>query len=104
MLRKAGWKRISITKDIDRLDSDKLKQADIIFVDIQGVGKLLEFSLEGLGLMKAIKERYPTKKLILYSAVPSHDIFAEGIDYADARLRKSAEFIEFEKTIEDLLQ
>lgn len=104
MLRKAGWKRISIIKDIDRLDSEKLKQADIVFVDIQGVGKQLEFNREGLGLMKAIKERYPEKKVIIYSAVQLHDIFAEGIDYADARLRKSAEFIEFEKTIEDLLQ
>ncbi len=100
MLRKAGWKRVSIIADVDRVDHEKIRAADIIFVDVHDVGKKLGFEREGLGLMKEIKRRYKDKKVIIYSGVPLHDIFTDELDYADARLRKSAEFIEFENKIE----
>ncbi len=102
MLRKAGWRRVSIVADIDRVDHEKVKSADIIFVDVQGVGKKLGFDREGLGLLKAIKTKYPAKKAVIYSAVPLHDIFADEIDHADGRLKKTAEFIQFEQKIEEL--
>lgn len=103
MLKKAGWKRVSIVADVDRVDHEKIKAADILFIDVQGVGKKLGFDREGLGLMKAIKMKYPEKKAVIYSGVSSHDIFADEIDHADGRLRKTAEFIQFEQKIEELV-
>jgi hypothetical protein len=103
MLRKSGWKNVDIISDVKRIDQDKVKTADIIFIDIQGVGKAMEFQKEGLGLLKALKETYPNKKLVVYSAVAAHDIFAEELEWADAKLRKTTELYEFQSTIINLL-
>jgi hypothetical protein len=103
ILKKMGWKNTEIVTDIQRIDSEKLRQADIVFVDIQGVGLKLGFADQGLGLATAIRERYPEKKIVIYSALTGHDPFAKGFKAANERLRKSAEPYEFEKTIIDLL-
>jgi hypothetical protein len=103
LLRKLGWSNVEIVSDIQRLDVDKLKLADIVFLDIQGVGRRLGFADEGLGLARAIRHAYPEKKIVIYSAVTGHDPFAPGFRVADDRLSKNAEPYEFEKTILDLL-
>lgn len=103
MLKKSGWINVDLITDINRLDDPKLQQATILFIDIQGVGKKMGFKEEGLGLAKAIRERYPAKKLVIYSAISTHDPFAEGFSAVDARLRKNAEYYEFENTIIELL-
>ena len=41
ILKKSGWKNTNSVKDITDLDDYKAKEADIIFVDINGVGKTL---------------------------------------------------------------
>lgn len=103
ILRKSGWKNTDIIKDIANLDDAQLKFADVVFVDIQGVGKLLNFKDEGLGLSMAIKDRYPEKYLVIYSSERSGNRFDEAIRRADDQLYKLADSYEFEKCVHNLL-
>ena len=103
---KEGWRRLSVVPDISSLSQKELIDAHILCMDIQGVGKELGFNDEGLGLIVAIHEKYPEKKIIMYSAEAQGQIDAfhpaEGI--VDERLRKSANRYQFETTIERLAQ
>lgn len=71
-------------------------------MDIQGVGKKLHFQDEGLGLTIALKEKYPNKKIIVYSSEDQGRVqaFHKGIDIADARLSKSADPYQFQSIVE----
>jgi ActR/RegA family two-component response regulator len=66
-IRAGGW-IVERVKDIKSLDDDRVRRAHVIFVDYKGVGKHLSNSEEGLGLIKALKKKYPKKRIILYSA------------------------------------
>jgi hypothetical protein len=95
-----GWVQCSRVKDIEQLDHPEIENTHIFFVDIQGVGKKLGFSDEGLGLARALKERYPTKSVILYSSEGQRDIFDATLSIVDARIRKNADTYEFLKLVE----
>ena len=62
ILENSGWKNTRIIKDVKTLDDSIVVEADILFVDVQGVGLLLGFEGQGLGLALALKEKYPRKK------------------------------------------
>lgn len=100
MLEKAGWKNIKKVSDIVDFDCLDLRNADIVFVDIKGVGLELGFKNEGIGLAAEIKKRYPKKGVVIYSATPEHPLFDPDIDNVDDRLSKNAEPIEFQNMIE----
>lgn len=101
---KEGWKRIVCIEDVSSLSQPELVDAHIVCSDIQGVGKELGFSDEGLGLIMAIHNKYPEKKIIMYSAEAQGQVDAfhpaEGI--VDARLKKSANRYQFETQLERL--
>lgn len=100
MLKKMGWKNIKRKTDIANLDDSDLKKADVIFVDIKGVGIAGGYKNEGIGLAATIKKKYRNKGVIIYSGTDEHDIFDSDIHYVDARLRKNAEPIQFSDLIE----
>ncbi len=100
ILEKAGWVNSKRLKDILSLDDNDIKEAHILFVDIQGVGKALKFKDEGLGLISALKNKYPSKNIVVYSAESEGDRFHEGLSNADARLSKNADPYEFQLLVE----
>lgn len=102
ILQNSGWQNVTKIKDVSNLDQSELKDAHIIFVDIQGVGKNLGFKDEGLGLLSAIRDKYPTKKLIVYSSEEKGQIeaFHSAFDKADKRLKKDADPYEFQRVVE----
>lgn len=100
MLKKMGWKNIKRKTDIANLDDSDLKKADVIFVDIKGVGIVGGYKNEGIGLAATIKKKYRNKGVIIYSGTDEHDIFDSDIHSVDARLRKNAEPIQFSDLIE----
>lgn len=104
ILRKSGWIHTKIIKDISNLDSTEVKETDIFFVDIQGVGVKLNFQDEGLGLADALKTKYPEKKVVIYSAENRGKIFHDALKKADDSLQKNAEPFQFQTTIEGLLR
>lgn len=47
ILIRAGWLNTQSIKDVESLDQTEIKDAHIIFVDIQGVGKNYTFKMKG---------------------------------------------------------
>lgn len=89
-LRDAGW-GVNQVRDVTDYYSEAIKQADIIFLDYQGVGTTLSTE-QGIGLLKSIKTRHPEKFLIFYSGqagfMKGHEVYPIADDwiekYADA--------------------
>lgn len=99
ILKKAGWTNTKAIKDLTDLDDIKAREASIIFVDINGVGVQM-FEDQGLGLAAALKDKYPKKTIILYSAEPTGDRFDKKLKKVDDSLPKNAEPYEFISLIE----
>lgn len=99
ILKRMGWENAKLVTDISSLEQPHLLAADVIFIDIQGVGRAMQYSDEGLGLALAIKRRYPAKKIVIYSAEEKGARFHEALQEADYSLPKTAEPIRFEDTI-----
>lgn len=104
ILKRAGWTNTRRLADVNSLDQHEVKEAHILFIDIQGVGKKLKFKDEGLGLIVALKEKYPSKKVVAYSSEDQGQVqaFSTGINVADYRLHKTADPYEFQFLIERL--
>lgn len=102
VLLNSGWVNTKSVRDIKDLNSLDIKDTDIFFVDIHGVGLKLCFKDEGLGLAAAIKNKYPDKKVVIYSAESKGERFHEAFKLADDSLRKDADPYEFEQIIENL--
>lgn len=102
ILTNSGWVNTSIIKDAKTLDEPIILDAHILFVDVQGVGVAMGFDSEGLGLALALKEKYPAKKIVIYSAESKGDRFHEALRRADSFLPKNADPYEFQKLVEEL--
>ncbi|MBT1689443.1 hypothetical protein [Dawidia soli] len=102
ILKTAGWVNTRRIKDVDSLDQSEVRESHIMFVDIQGVGKRLKFHDEGLGLIVALKTKYPSKKIIAYSAEDQGQVqaFSDGINMADSRMSKNADPYQFQFLVE----
>lgn len=101
ILKNAGWQNIDYKNDIDNIGCDIVKNSDVIFVDVNGVGKKL-FRNEGIGLAAAIKKRYPKKRVIIYSAVSDGNRLDPDLSVVDGILEKNAEPIQFSAQIEQV--
>lgn len=62
ILKNSGWKNTKIVKRVSGVDDKNIADADICFVDINGVAKNLFPKDQGLGLVAAIRERHQNKK------------------------------------------
>lgn len=100
ILKNNGWINTRLIEDVTNIDERNVREAHIIFVDIHGVGKALGFSNEGLGLIEALKGRYPEKRIIAYSAESKGDRFDEGLYVADSRLKKNTDPYAFLQLVE----
>lgn len=94
ILKEDGWISTNSVEDITSLDSTILKNQDMVFVDINGVGTKL-FHDEGLGLAAAIKQRYPNMVVIAYSAQTEGERFHPKLKLVDDSLAKNADPYEF---------
>ncbi|UGS48669.1 hypothetical protein JMT66_23900 (plasmid) [Kosakonia cowanii] len=97
LLKKNGWNHVKLINDPDSLNSDDITSADIIFVDVIGVGKVLGFQDQGFGLAIALKESYPNKKVILYSQEKNN--FHKAIKKVDAAIEKTSNIYDIENEI-----
>lgn len=102
ILVNSGWKNTSLVKDAVTLDDTAIFNAHILFVDVQGVGKKMGFESEGLGLAQALIEKYPSKKVVIYSIQTQGDRFHAALRKAASFLPKNADPYEFTKLVEDL--
>lgn len=99
-LKAEGW-TIDYLRDLDAIANHKLQSAQVVCIDIMGVGAQLG-EKNGMGLVARIKDSYPEKKIILYSSVAQQDIFNDALDLVDKRLRKETSLIPFSSAVEEL--
>lgn len=99
VLRNAGWKNTKAIKDIKAIDSPEVLAADVIFVDINGVGTSLFPKEQGLGVAVQIKSRYSEKCVVVYSAQPQE--LHKALSQVDAVLPKNAEPYEYISILEN---
>lgn len=102
ILKNDGWKSAKIIRDITSLEQADVLSADIFFIDIQGVGKALHFKDQGLGLVVALKKKFPAKKVVIYSAESGLDAFHQAFKVADDQISKDADPYEFIDAVERL--
>jgi hypothetical protein len=100
ILKNSGWKNTRIIKRVTGVDDRNILDADICFVDINGVAKNLFPKDQGLGLVAAIRERHPNKRVVVYSSQTKRDAFDPLWEMAHARLPKNADPYEFENLVE----
>lgn len=92
-----GWS-VDTIKDIKNLSDNKVVRATVIFVDYKGVGQHLSPKEEGLGLIKALKNTYPKKRVIFYSGYTEFSLDELHGNIADDVLPKNSEpFVYIEK-------
>jgi len=101
ILKDAGWKKTKSVTDIKSLDETKVKEALIYFVDINGVGKILECKGEGLDIALMLKQKYPNRKVVIYSANPKNEVFHEAWEHCDHKLIKNALPYEYQSLVEN---
>ena len=98
-LKQAGYVNVKKISVVKRIDSPEICYANIIFVDINGVGESLFPKEQGLGVAKAIKKRFKDKKVYLYSA--QHHALNSDFNLLDGVLSKNADPYEFINIIDN---
>lgn len=101
ILKRNGWTNTKIIKDVSSLEQPEVASADIFFVDIQGVGVSLGFKDQGLGLVIALRKKYPSKKIVIYSA-ENANAFNPAFGRANEWISKDADPYEFMEAVERL--
>jgi ActR/RegA family two-component response regulator len=101
ILKRNGWTNTRIIKDVTSLEQPEVASANIFFVDIQGVGISLGFKDQGLGLVIALRKKYPYKKIVIYSA-ENANAFHSAFAQANERISKDADPYEFMEAVERL--
>lgn len=89
-IKAAGWKHTSWLngKKLKDLSTERIRKADIIFIDVIGVAPVL-FDDEGLGLIVYLKDNYKEKRVIIYSVESRHDIHHRAFQVADDKMKKN---------------
>ena len=100
ILKDSGWKKTLTVTDIKSIDIPIIKESDIFFVDINGVGKLLGCEYEGLDIALMLKQKYPKKKTVIYSANKNNNAFHKAWDLCDYKLEKNALPYQFQGLVE----
>lgn len=100
ILKDSGWLNTKAVTDLKGIDIKVVSDSDVLFIDNHGVGKLLNCKDEGLDLVQMIKEKYPKKVVVIYSADRQGDMFHRAITLANHRLAKNALPYEFQKIIQ----
>lgn len=76
----------------------------LILLDVQGVGLNESPTLQGLGVLKAIKNANPTQAVILYSAQPQSLASNDHVMLADAVFDKGMSYVDYKQQVDQLLQ
>ena len=89
--------------DVDKLTTLEDGYYDIILLDIHGVGKSIS-SDEGFGTLKHLRVTTPAQIIIAYSNADWSLKYQEFFDLADSRLDKRSDYVDFKRTVDNLLK
>jgi CheY-like chemotaxis protein len=91
-------------KDVDKLTQIEQGGYDLILLDLQGVGSTISVSEQGLGVLRHIKKVRPTQLVIAYSNAEFPLQYQPFFELADGVLQKSADYLDFKRKVDELLQ
>ena len=100
ILQKMGFRHVDKIPDVTSVELTEIKQAEILFIDYNNVGKEIFGEKEGLGAALAIKKRYPSKKVVVYSGFPH--MYDNDLKHIDGLISKNSVPEQIRATIEDL--
>ena len=89
--------------DVDDLSKLESGFADIIMLDLQGVGRQLS-SEQGLGVLRHLRETRPAQLIIAYSSADWPLDSQEFFKQADAVLPKGSDYVVFKRQVDTLLE
>ena len=93
---------IEYRQDIQALSD--VAEYDIILCDIRGVGAFLDSQYEGAYLVKKIKEKYPNKIVISYTASDYSPSYQEYLKYADAIIPKGTSLEDWDSLLTEKIR
>lgn len=82
----------------------QLHAYSIVLCDIRGIGIGISPEYQGAGLVKAIKEEYPTKYVISFTGSDIDKRYNDMLRYADASITKDANIQEWIDKLNDAVQ
>jgi CheY-like chemotaxis protein len=91
-------------KDVGKLTQVEQGDYDLILLDLQGVGSAISVSEQGLGVLRHIKKVRPTQLVIAYSNAQFPLQYQSFFELADGVLQKSADYLDFKRKVDELLQ
>jgi CheY-like chemotaxis protein len=102
LFRRDGY---NVTKwhDVTKLPEIEQGKYDIILLDLQGIGKKISKD-QGLGVLRHIKQVRPTQVVVAYSNADWPVEYQPFFDLADDVLPKSADYVQFKQSVDELLQ
>lgn len=90
LLQNLGYLDIQKMYKYDKEDKmDNFEKYDIIFCDINGIAKDLDPVYQGAALAKLIKQTYPEKVVVIFSAKQQYLTFKPYYDYVDDVIYKN---------------
>ena len=101
VLRKNGY-NIEHKRDISSVSD--VAAYHIIFCDVKGVGKNLSGKFEGAHLVRLIKNDYPEKMVISYSAIGYDSTYEEYLSFADGRIPKGSSIEDWSSCIDEYIK
>lgn len=102
LFRRDGY---NLTKwhDVTKLPDIEQGKYDIILLDLQGIGRKISKD-QGLGVLRHIKQVRPTQVVVAYSNADWPVQYQPFFDMADDVLAKSADYVKFKQSVDELLQ
>lgn len=77
---------------------------DMILCDIRGVGKIFQSDYEGAYLVKQLKEKYPNKIVVSYTADSYNPKYEDYLKYADAIVPKGTTLEDWDALLSQLIR
>jgi CheY-like chemotaxis protein len=89
--------------DVKQLEKLTDGTYDVLLLDINGVGRKVSPTGQGLGVLEHIKRTNPAQQVILYSAQAQRISSREILVLADAVLDKESDYVQYRAVVDDLL-
>ena len=91
---------LDVQKMYEYKQMDEFEKYDIIFCDINGVAKNLNEEFQGAALAKMIKQTYPDKIVVIFSAKQQYLSFNKFADFVDDVIYKNIPISELTEKID----
>lgn len=101
-LRKMGY--LDVNKEYKYTQIDDYEKYDIIFCDINGIGKEIDEKYQGAALAKIIKNTYPNKVVIIFSAKQQYLDMHEYSKYVDETIAKNIQLSDLTALIDKYIK